>query len=189
MSTPAAPVSSQSTRTRDMAFTALAAVIITVCSYITIPIGAVPFTLQTFAVFSVTAILGTRKSFFAILLYIIMGVLGLPVFSGMKGGIGVLFGTTGGYILGFLIVPLVYGLLTFVFNRKMITELAALALGDFIVFFLGTVWFIAVYTGTKGAVTIGQAAAWCVIPFIVPDLVKLVVAVVLAGRVRKALRL
>ncbi|MBR6474866.1 MAG: biotin transporter BioY, partial [Lachnospiraceae bacterium] len=93
--------------TLDLIYMAIGAALIAACSWITIPF-MVPFTLQTFAVFTIVGLLGGRKGFLSILVYILLGAVGLPVFSGFKGGIGVLAGTTGGYIIGFLFIALIY---------------------------------------------------------------------------------
>lgn len=170
-----------------MAQIAVSAVIIAICAWITVPLGAIPFTLQTFGFFLVTVVLGWQDGLFAILLYLLLGAVGIPVFSGMKGGIGVLFGTTGGYLIGAAAIPLLYGLMTRMLGKKIVPEAIGLFLGDVVVFVFGTVWFIIVYSSTKGAVTVSDALAWCVIPFIIPDLAKLVVALVIGRRVEKAL--
>ena len=90
----------------DIAFIALSAALMAVCSWISIP-AAVPFTLQTFAVFLTTGLLGGRRSTIAVMLYIFLGAVGLPVFSGFSGGIGHLIGPTGGYIFGFSFTALI----------------------------------------------------------------------------------
>ena len=84
-------------KTTDLVFIAAGAALITICSWISIP-TAVPFTLQTFAVFVVLLILGGERGTLSTIVYVIMGAVGIPVFSGFKGGLGVLFGKTGGYI-------------------------------------------------------------------------------------------
>ena len=88
-------------KTRDIAYIAFFAVVIAVCSWISIP-TVVPFTLQTFAVFLTMGVLGGKRGTLAVLVYILMGTLGIPVFSGFTGGIGIIAGTTGGYIVGFI---------------------------------------------------------------------------------------
>ena len=90
----------------DMAYIALFAALMAVCSWISIP-ATVPFTLQTFGVFCAVGLLGGKRGTIAVLVYILLGAVGLPVFSGFKGGFGCLLGTTGGYILGFLLSALV----------------------------------------------------------------------------------
>ena len=94
-------------RTVDLAYAALFAVLLMVCAWINIPL-TVPFTLQTFGVFAALGTLGGRRGILAILAYLLLGLVGLPVFSGFQGGPGVLLGTTGGYILGFLASALLY---------------------------------------------------------------------------------
>ena len=94
-------------RTADMAYIALFAVLMAVCAWISIPF-AVPFTLQTFAVFAALAILGGRRGTLSVVVYLLLGAVGLPVFAGFKGGLAALLGTTGGYILGFLLTALLY---------------------------------------------------------------------------------
>ena len=84
-----------------MAYIGLFAVVIAICSWISIP-TVVPFTLQTFAVFLAVAVLGGKRGTLSVIVYVLLGAVGLPVFSGFKGGIGVLLNTTGGYIIGFI---------------------------------------------------------------------------------------
>ena len=88
-------------KTYDLVYIAVFAVLMAVCSWISVP-TAVPFTLQTFAVFMAVGVLGGRRGTMSVALYIILGAVGVPVFAGMTGGIGILTGTTGGYIVGFL---------------------------------------------------------------------------------------
>ena len=97
----------QAFQTLDLAYMAIGAVLIAVCSWISIP-ASVPFTLQTFAVFFVLSILGGKRGTVSVLLYILLGAIGIPVFAGFSGGIGVIMGSTGGYIVGFILMGLVY---------------------------------------------------------------------------------
>ena len=84
-----------SLKTRDMAYCALMSVLIAVCSWISLPIGQVPFTLQTFGVFCALGLLGGARGTIAIAVYILLGAVGVPVFAGFSGGLSVLIGTTG----------------------------------------------------------------------------------------------
>ena len=93
-------------KTYDMVYIAIFAVIMAICSWISIPME-VPFTLQTFGVFIAVGILGGKRGTLAVLVYILLGAVGVPVFAGFTGGIGVLFNTTCGYIVGFLFSALV----------------------------------------------------------------------------------
>ncbi len=171
---------------RDMAHIALFAALIAVCSWISIP-ATVPFTLQTFAVFCSLCLLGGKKGFFAVLVYILLGATGLPVFAGFRGGPGVLLGTTGGYILGFLLQALLYGIAEPLFGHKAVRQIGSLVAGLFLCYAFGTAWFILLYTRSSGPVALGTALGWCVFPFILPDLAKLALAVIVSRRILKAL--
>ena len=112
------------TKTTDLVYTALCAALIAVCSWISVP-AAVPFTLQTFAVFAALNLLGGKRGTTAVLVYILLGAVGLPVFSGFKGGPGVLLGTTGGYIIGFLFTGLL-----FIFAERLFAQLRPYRAGN-----------------------------------------------------------
>lgn len=171
---------------RSLCQIALFAAIIAVCSQIQIPM-TVPFTMQTFAVFSALAILGGKNGIISILIYIALGAIGIPVFAGFSGGIGVLFGTTGGYIIGFLFTGLIYWLLTHFFETKLPIMIVALALGLIVCYAFGTAWFMLVYTRKVEAIGLAAALSWCVFPFILPDCVKLALAILIAKRLPKRL--
>ena len=94
----------QNTKLYSLTLIALGAAIIAVLSPLAIPIGIVPVTLQTLAVGLVATVLKARETFFAILLYLLLGFIGIPVFTGGTSGIAVLFGPTGGFLLAFLIM-------------------------------------------------------------------------------------
>ncbi len=85
---------------KDLAVVGLGTAIVTVCAWISIPIGTVPFTLQTFAVAAVGGLLGWKRGSLSVLAYLLLGLVGVPVFAGFKAGLAALMGPTGGYILG-----------------------------------------------------------------------------------------
>ena len=161
---------------RDMAYIAVFAVIMAVCSWISVPY-VVPFTLQTFAVFLAVGVLGGKRGTLAVLIYILLGCVGLPVFAGFSGGLGALLGTTGGYIIGFFFSALLYWAMTKVLGEKTPVMVVAMVLGLIVCYAFGTVWFMTVYARNSGAIGLGTALGWCVIPFIIPDLVKIALAV------------
>ena len=173
---------------RDMAYIALFAVMMAVCSWISIPY-VVPFTLQTFAVFLAVEVLGGRRGTVAVLVYLLMGAVGLPVFTGFSGGIGHLLGSTGGYIVGFVFTALVmWGMERIPGNRTVVLTIS-MVLGLLVCYAFGTAWFLLVYARTTGPVGVWTAVGWCVAPYVVPDLVKLALALVLRRRLRGAIRL
>ena len=146
----------------------------------------ISFTLQTFAIFAALLTLGGRRGTYAVTVYLLLGAVGFPVFSGFQGGLGALLGATGGYIIGFLGSALVYWLLTALAKDTLPVRITACLLGLIVCYAFGTAWFMAVYTA--GPMDVGAAVAMCVIPFILPDLVKIGLAVTLAQRVRKYLK-
>ncbi len=170
-------------KTLNLVYIAIGIALITVCSWITIPM-TVPFTLQTFAVFAVLLILGGKKGTIATLVYILMGAIGIPVFSGFKGGIGAILGNTGGYIIGFIFIGLIYMGLTKLFGKKLYVEIAALVLGLIVCYGFGTAWFMYAYMKNTGSVGLMTVLSWCVFPFIIPDLLKMAVAFIISKRVR-----
>ena len=162
---------------------ALGAALMIICSLISIP-AAVPFTLQTFGVFVILIISGSRRGSLSIALFILLGLVGLPVFSGGRGGPAALFGPTGGYILGFLLTGLCQALYEKCLPRAWVSQAASLLAGLLLCYAFGTAWFIHQYAG---GITLGRALSLCVWPFILPDLIKLALAMVIGPRVRRAL--
>lgn len=168
---------------RNMIYVSLMAVVIALCSWLSVP-SVVPFTMQTFAVFCALLLLGGKRGFLSVGLYILIGAFGLPVFSGFRGGLGALLGPTGGYILGFLLCALLYWLL-----EEKVPSLVLLILGLLVCYLFGTLWFVYVYTTGGKEISFGAALGLCVLPYLLPDAIKLLLAYVLARRVRKAVRL
>ena len=161
--------------TLDMVYIALFAVLIAICAWISIP-STVPFTLQTFAVLCTMGLLGGKRSVLTVTVYLLMGAIGLPVFSGFRGGLGMLMGVTGGYLVGFLCATLVYWLLTHLLGEKLWVRYVGMLLGLVVCYAFGTLWFMVAYAGTTGPIGLSTALGWCVIPFIIPEIVKTALA-------------
>ncbi len=183
-----AEVTKSKITTKELVFTALMAVIIAVCSWISIP-TTVPFTLQTFGVFMAVGLLGGRKGTISVLVYILLGAVGVPVFAGFSSGIGVLFGTTGGYIVGFLLSGLVYWAMTAAFGEKLPIMIIAMVIGLLVCYAFGTAWFMIVYAKNTAPIGLLTALGWCVFPFIIPDCIKIALAVVLTKQLKKYVKL
>ena len=168
-------------KTRDVALVGLFAALTVICAWISIPLGPVPITLQTFAVFLGAALLGSRRSTWAVAVYILLGVVGLPVFSGFKS----LNPLTFGYVLGFLPLGLLTAASEKLFPRTKLALPLGMAAGLLVCYLIGTVWFWYVmhFRGTEYG--FGKILSLCVIPFIVPDLVKLGLAYFLAQKLDK----
>ena len=175
-------------RTVDMAYIALFAVVMAVCAWISIP-AAVPFTLQTFGVFLAVGLLGGKRGTLAVLVYLLLGAVGIPVFAGFNGGLGYMLGSTGGYIVGFLLSALVMWGFDAVLGRKTWVLAVSMVLGLVVCYAFGTAWFMVVYARNSGPIGLATALGWCVIPYIVPDLVKIALALVLQKVLSQAIRL
>ena len=170
----------------ELAQTAMMSVLIAVCAWVTIP-APVPFTLQTFGVFMALKLLGGGYGTLAVLIYILLGAAGLLVFSGFGAGPGVLLGPTGGYIAGFLLTGLIYKMLESRLKNRYLED-AALVLGLLVCYFFGTLRFISVM-GTRGsAFTWIQGLMTCVVPYLLPDTLKLVLADLISEKIRPLLR-
>ena len=173
---------------RDMAYIALFAVVMAICSWISIPY-VVPFTLQTFGIFLAVGVLGGKRGTLAVLIYILLGCVGLPVFAGFSGGIGILLGSTGGYIVGFLFTALIMWAMEKVPGNKTVVMIISMVLGLLACYGFGTVWFVVVYAQKTGPVGLWTALGWCVFPYILPDLAKMALALVLRKRLQAAIHL
>ena len=167
----------------DLAAIAMSVALIAVCSWISVP-TTIPFTMQTFAVCLVAAVFGLRHGVWAVLCYILLGAVGAPVFAGFSGGFGVLLGTTGGYILGFVFTALIVGFAAEKLGRNVPVLAAAMTVGVLVCYAFGTAWFMFV---TKMELSASLAA--CVIPFIPGDLLKTAAVCVLVPRLESAVQL
>ena len=155
-----------------------------VCSFVTIP-GPVPFTLQTFAIFTTLLLLGGKYGTISACLYVIAGIVGVPVFSGFSGGIGHLMGATGGFITGFILICLFYWLVTTIFGNKALTKVISLIIGLFLCYIFGTIWYAAVYVGTLTLKSFTEAFIICALPFAIPDMIKIAVALLIDRKIKR----
>lgn len=169
-----------------MALCGLFAALTAVCSWITIP-TAVPFTLQTLAIFCALGTLGGQWGTVSAAVYLLLGFAGVPVFAGFSGGYSALFTPSGGFLLGFIATALVYWGITAALGSKPVVTVIAMVLGLIACYAVGTAWFVLVYSKTE-PVGIFTALTWCVFPFIIPDGAKIAIALVISSRIRKHLR-
>lgn len=170
----------------DYTYIALSAALIAICSWLSIP-TSIPFTLQTFAVCLISALLGTKRGTLAVCVYILLGAVGVPVFSGFRGGIGVLLGTTGGYIVGFIFTAIAVGLWLKRFGDGLISLALSMITGIALCYAFGTAWFMFVYARASGSIGLMTALGWCVFPYLVPDGLKILLAVILCRRLKPIL--
>lgn len=174
-------------KTRDIVFIALLAVLMAVCSWIAIP-TAVPFTMQTFAVFFALNFLGAKKGTVSICIYLLLGLIGVPVYANGTAGIGMILGTTGGYMIGWIFSGLSMWLMEKLIGRKIWAQAVSMLVGLIVCYVLGTIWFMVVYTRTAEEIGLWVALCWCVFPFVIPDVVKLGLALWLSQRLGRITR-
>ena len=185
--------SKSTTGITTLSYCAVFAAIIAVLAQISIPLpGGVPLTLQTFGIMLAGIILGARKGCLAVIIYILLGAAGLPVFAGFKGGLASLMGPTGGFIVSFWTVSLCSGTGYFLGKRASAnTHIKALLyvftaigilLGAVLNYTVGVVWFTSI-TGN----TVYQALTLCVLPFVVTDLIKIVLTLLFGPMLNRML--
>ena len=163
---------------KNIAFSALFTALMVAFSLMYIPL-TVPITLQTFAVFLSLLVLGSKWGFVSVATYMLLGFVGLPVFSGFRSGPSALLSPTGGYLIGLLLICLTYALLDKLFKGKY--KRISLFLGLLICYLAGSFWYM---------LFSGEGSLWavfsvCVAPFIIPDIVKLIFAFIIAKRIGK----
>lgn len=173
-------------KTLDIVLIGMFVALIAICAYISIP-TAVPFTMHTFGIFAAVAMLGQKRSTLAMLVYLLLGAVGVPVFAGFRGGIAVLFGPTGGYLLGYLLAAMLSGFLINCLGRKFPIMFFSMVLGMLVCYAFGTVWFIYLYTKNGSEMGILTALSNCVFPFVIPDLIKIALAIILGNQLRPLL--
>lgn len=173
--------------TKHLAYTAIMAALISVCAWITIP-TTVPFTMQTFAIFLSVGLLGGKLGSLAVGVYLLLGAVGLPVFAGFSGGLGSFVGITGGYLIGFLLMALVMWLGERLFGDGAVVFFLSGLAGLAVCYGFGTAWFLLAYTSQVGPMSLAAALWSCVIPFLIPDGLKLLLALLLRRRLRPILK-
>ena len=176
----------KSGKLKRMVFAGVFATLIAVCSWISVPV-AIPFTLQTFGVFSALLLLGGVWGTVSICVYLALGAAGLPVFSGFSGGLGHFFGSTGGYLLGFILMGIVYIILEKAVGSSNIVRITALSIGLILCYALGTYMFMRFY-GINASEGFSAAVTACVLPYVLPDGAKLFLAIILAKKINKPFR-
>ena len=176
--------------TYDLVLCALCASVTCILAPLSIPLaGEVPISLATFAVMLSGVLLGARLGALSQLIYVLLGSVGVPVFAGWTGGIGITLGMTGGYIIGYIPMAFVTGLLYFRFGRnesgarKYIVMFVSMVLATAVLYILGTAWFIA-----QTKMTVGASVAACVIPFLPGDLIKILAVMLAAPPIETALK-
>ena len=161
---------------------ALFVAFISVCSQISIFIGTIPISLSLLAVFMAGLILGYKYGTLSVIVYILLGLTGIPVFAGAKGGIAVLMGPTGGFLIGYILCALIIGFVSEKMKSGKVYILVSIVTGLIICYILGAVWF-SLITGNSFSTTLKI----CIIPFIPGDIIKIVVSMFLYNKIKSRL--
>lgn len=172
----------QKLKALDLAYVGLSAALIAVCAWIAIPL-TVSITLQTMAICLVAGLFGWKRGTLSVIIYILLGMIGLPVFTGFKSGLAVIAGPTGGYVLGFIFTAIIVGIATEKIGKKIWQCILFMAIGVLVCYLFGTIWFTIAYK-----VTFISALSTCVFPFLLPDAVKIIVASILVNRLKKFIK-
>lgn len=176
-------------KTKEITQMSMFVALISLCAWIVIPLPMVSFTMQTFAVYLCLLVLGGKMSTYVVVAYLMLGGVGLPVFAGVKGGLGILFGTTGGYLLGFITMTLFYWGITKFLGDKILIRFIGLVCGTVLCYIFGTIWFISIYNSKNvDAIALSTALTWCVTPFIIPDLFKTYFAYLIYTRIPNSIK-
>ncbi len=183
-------------KTTYMALCGLFAALMAICSFISIPLGftPVPVNLATLGVFLAGGLLGKKYGTISLAVYVLLGAVGIPVFAEFRGGLSVLAGPTGGYIIGYIAAAFLVGLIVDAGlqdrrsridqsrGRQLLICVIAMIIGLLACYLLGTIWFI-VSTHTGVAASLGM----CVIPFLPGDALKIAAGAILVQKLRRYL--
>lgn len=169
---------------KDMVLCAMLAALTGVFSQIGVPIGEIPINLALFSVYLAGGILGSYKGAVSMVVYILTGAVGIPVFANFRGGLSVLAGPTGGYILGYIFAALVVGMVSTYWGDRPWQLAIGITGGSALCYLFGTVWFI-LLTGKGLAAALGA----CVIPFLPGEALKILSAAILVPKLKKAVHL
>lgn len=167
---------------RRLVFCALFAALLSVFAQLQLPIGPVPVSLATFGVMLCGLLLGGRWGALAVVVYLMLGAAGAPVFAGFQGGAARLAGPTGGYLIGYLPCALLAGWPAPRLQERLGGRCVLLVLGTAFCYLLGTAWFM-----FSAGRTLGESLALCVLPFLPGDAAKIILAAFLAPRLRRSM--
>ncbi|EKQ56602.1 MULTISPECIES: biotin transporter BioY [unclassified Clostridium] len=168
--------------TRQLTLIGVMTAVICVLGPLSLPIGLVPISLTNLAIYFAIYILGKKQGTISYMVYLLIGLIGLPVFSGFSGGFPKLAGPTGGYLIGFAFMAFISGLFIDKFTDKIYMCFLGMVLGTVVTYLFGTAWLSYV-----AHIPFNKALAAGVLPFIPGDLIKMVIAALIGPQIRKRL--
>ena len=179
MSTQTQPYTGSRFSAKTLTMCAIFTALVAVCSQITIPLPIIPINLALFAVYLAGALLGPWRGALSLVVYLLLAAVGVPVMAGFRGGLGNLVGNTGGYVVGYIFAAFFTGLLAVKWGSKFWQLCVAMVLGCAVCYFFGTLWY-SILSGTPFFASFSA----CVVPFLPCDVVKILLAALLASRLR-----
>lgn len=173
----------KSTKTMSITMIALMTAILCILAPFSIPLSTVPISLGTFAVYLCAVILGPQKGVICVLLYLLLGLVGIPVFAEGMAGLGVLAGPTGGYLIGYFAIAFFTGIFAKKWGKNPVVVFFGMVIGTIGCYLIGTIWI-----GLQLDLSVWEALMAGVIPFIPGDIIKMVACTVIALPVRKQIK-
>lgn len=171
---------------KEITYIGLFSALMIICSWINVPF-VVPFTLQTFGIFLMVFVMGIKKSLISMAIYYLLGICGVPVFAGFKSGVSSLLGPTGGYLIGFIFMIIITGAIKNVGKGRAVKFLSGIV-GLLFCYAFGTIWFYYVYLQKGETQSLFAIMLTCVVPYLLPDAVKLWLAILLEGKLKKHIK-
>lgn len=179
-------VSASKMSTKDITYVAVFTALLAICSWISVPTPTgIPVTLQTLGIFLAVGVLGGRRGTLSILVYLLLGAIGIPVLAGFSGGVSAYISPSGGYLIGFIFTGLLMWGMEKLLGRTTWVLAVSMVLGMAAYYVFGTAWFMLVYARTEGAVGLLTVLGWCVFPYLVPDCIKMFLALTLSKVLRE----
>ena len=170
-------------KTSNMVRTAVFAAMLCAAAPLAIHVGPIPLTFATLVIYMAAGVLGKRLACVAVAVYILLGAFGLPVFSGFSGGFGRLFGSTGGYIIGYIPLAYLSGMFVDGDNAAVARGALGMVIGTVVLYAFGTAWFM-----LQSSVSLVPALSMCVLPFLPGDAAKIVFSALCAPVVRRRVK-
>lgn len=170
--------------TKNLCYAAVAVALLSVCSWISLPIGALPITLQSLALFTIIGLLGAKRAFFAVLAYLLLGLIGVPVFAGFIGGVGKLFTPAGGYLIGFLVIAPIVAFACEKIRGGLWKNILVMSGGMLVCYVIAVVWMLVLSSIQNTSIGFVGAVSLLVLPYLPFDLVKIFFAAFLTKKLK-----
>ena len=176
-------MNNKSEKIKDVVNIGISVCLLIISSWIQIPL-TIPITLQILSIFVISGIFSFKQSFVSVIIYIVLGIIGLPVFSMFNNGIGVIVGYNGGFIVSFILIPIIVNIFNYKTKDNYKLLFVSFIVSLLMVYILGSIWFMKVYLMNTGTISYINVLAIAVIPFIIPDIIKIVIALIIIRKIK-----